>query len=57
MEIIKCDFEVCKMYIYKKLLGICLYLSYEYLYVYKIMLILKYFCKNEYINIDIVCIK
>lgn len=41
----------------QKLLGTRLHLSHEYSYVHKIMLISKKFCKNDYINIDIVCIK
>lgn len=57
METIKCDSEACKTHTHKKLLGTRLHLSHEYSYVHKIMLISKYFCKNEYINIDIVCIK
>lgn len=57
METIKCDSEACKTHTHKKLLGTRLHLSHEYSYVHKIMLISKYFCKNDYINIDIVCIK
>lgn len=57
METIKCDSEACKTHTHTKLLGTRLHLSHEYSYVHKIMLISKYFCKNEYINIDIVCIK
>lgn len=57
METIKCDSEACKTHTHKKLLGTRLHLSHEYSYIHKIMLISKYFCKNEYINIDIVCIK
>lgn len=57
MEIIKCDFEACKTHTHTKLLGTRLHLSHEYSNIHKIMLISKYFCKNEYINIDIVYIK
>lgn len=41
----------------KQLLGTRLPLSYEYSYIYKIMLTSKYFCKNEYLNKDMLYIK
>lgn len=41
----------------KILLGTGLPLSHEYSYIHKIMLISKYFCKDEYLNIDILYIK
>lgn len=41
----------------QKLFGTRLPLSQEYSYIHKIMLISKYFCKDEYLNIDILYIK